>query len=37
MLNNISWQEYLSIMGAATILYYIIIGITYFRGDLKRH
>lgn len=36
MLNNISWQDYLSIMGAATILYYIIIGITYFRGDLKK-
>lgn len=36
MLNNISWQDYLSVMGAATILYYIIIGITYFRGDLKK-
>ncbi|WP_277014316.1 hypothetical protein [Flavobacterium lindanitolerans] len=36
MLNNISWQDYLSIMGAATILYYIIIGMTYFRDGLKR-
>jgi hypothetical protein len=36
MLNNISWQDYLSIIGAATILYYIIIGMTYFRADLKR-
>ncbi|WP_306565212.1 hypothetical protein [Flavobacterium lindanitolerans] len=36
MLNNISWQDYLGIMGAATILYYIIIGLTYFRNDLKK-
>lgn len=34
MFTNISWPDYITYVAAATIIYYIVIGLKYFRDDL---
>lgn len=33
MFTNISWPDYITYVAAATIIYYIVIGLKYFRDD----
>lgn len=35
MLSNVSWTEYLAAVGALLILYYLVIGIRYYRKEIK--
>lgn len=34
MFTNISWPDYITYVASATIIYYIVIGLKYFRDDL---
>lgn len=34
MFTNISWPDYITYVAVATIIYYIVIGLKYFRNDL---
>ncbi|UUC44193.1 hypothetical protein [Flavobacterium cerinum] len=34
MFTNISWPDYITYVATATIIYYIVIGLKYFRNDL---
>ncbi len=35
MLSNVSWEEYLAAVGTLLLLYYLVIGIRYYRKEIK--
>jgi len=35
MLSNVSWSEYVAVIVVLAILYYLVIGIKYFREEIK--
>ncbi|WP_316834992.1 hypothetical protein [Pedobacter nutrimenti] len=36
MLEGITWKAYLLVVGIAIVIYYIIIGCLYYRGEIKK-
>ncbi len=36
MLNNISWHSFITFIVITAIVYYVTIGVLYFRGDIMR-
>lgn len=36
MLNSISWQDYLTAAAISAAIYYLVIGLRYYREDLKK-